>query len=257
MNRTKSEKLILTKSLYSNENIKVYETSRELNVSNESIVEVGFINLKKFPTDTYTFVLAVSNESKTEYAASRKRLYLVNPDVEALAVATTSDLGYMSSEFGVFTEEECDDLFSKSKIIAKSDEIDQYEDLDSLSQKRKFLFQFWQRRDEDPSTPYNEFKTIYLTRVESANTRFRTMTSEGYKTDRGRIFVRLGEPDEIERHPNKIDSKPYEVWYYNQIEGGVHFIFGDFTGFNFYELLHSTMRGELQDPDWARRLTTK
>lgn len=257
LNQTKSDKLILTKSLYSNENIKVYETSRELNTSNESIVEVGFINLKKYPTDTYTLVLSVSNESKTEYAASRKRFYLVNPDVEALAVATTSDLGYMSSEFGVFSEEECDDLFSKSKIIAKSDEIDQYEDLDSLSQKRKFLFQFWQRRDEDPSTPYNEFKTIYLTRVKNANTRFRTMTSEGYKTDRGRIFVRLGEPDEIERHPNEINSKPYEVWYYNQIEGGVHFIFGDFTGFNFYELLHSTMRGELQDPDWARRLTTK
>jgi hypothetical protein len=50
--------------------------------------------------------------------------------------------------------------------------------------------------------------------------------------------------------------KPYEIWFYNEIEGGVQFIFGDISGFGNYELLHSTKRGEVNDPDWERRLRT-
>ncbi len=163
----------------------------------------------------------------------------------------------MSSEYGVLLEEECDDLFLKSKIIATFNEIDQYEKLDSLSSKREFLFQFWNKRDDIPATSVNEFKRVFLSRIEVANERFRTISSSGYKTDRGRIYTRLGDPDEIDRFPNETNSKPYEIWYYHQIEGGVYFVFGDYTGFSYYELLHSTMRGELYDPNWGRRLSTK
>ena len=162
----------------------------------------------------------------------------------------------MSSEFGVLSEEECDDMFEKSKIIASSNEIDQYEILDSLSSKREFLFNFWLRRDDQPQTPLNEFKITFFSRINIAFERYSTVTTPGYNTDRGRVYARFGEPDEIERHPNETDSKPYEIWFYNQIEGGVYFVFGDYTGFNNYELLHSTLRGELQDPQWMRRLRT-
>ncbi len=163
----------------------------------------------------------------------------------------------MGSEFGVLSENECDDLFDKSKIIASGEEIEEYELLKSVQDKREYLFNYWKKRDDITSTLENEFKKTYFARIELANQRYRTFSSKGFKTDRGRVFVRFGEPDEIERHPNETNSKPYEVWYYHQIEGGVYFIFGDYTGFNYYELLHSTKRGEMQDPQWARRLQTK
>jgi len=76
------------------------------------------------------------------------------------------------------------------------------------------------------------------------------------KSDRGRIFIIYGEPSEIERYPNQVDTKPYEIWYYNELEGGVVFVFGDLTGFSDYTLLHSTLRGELRDDNWLRRITT-
>ena len=49
------------------------------------------------------------------------------------------------------------------------------------------------------------------------------MSKVGWKTDRGRVYVLYGEPSEIEKFPNQMDQKPYEIWHYNDIEGGVYF----------------------------------
>lgn len=251
-----SDKIELKKTIINKDNIKIYETSKAITSLKESIVEVGIINLKKYPTDSYKFILSLYDSVANKNYASSKKFYLVNPDVPKIA-ANSKISNYMASEFGVLTEDECDDLFSKSKIIASGNEIDQYDELDSLVSKREYLFQFWGRRDETPSTNLNEFKRMFLGRVNIANERYKTFSSAGYKTDRGRTYTRLGEPDEIDRFPNETNSKPYEIWYFHQIEGSVYFIFGDYTGFGNYELLHSTMRGELQDPSWANRLSTK
>jgi len=61
-----------------------------------------------------------------------------------------------------------------------------------------------------------------------------------------------GVPSEIERFPSDLENKPYQIWYYNEIEGGVKFYFVDKTGFGSYELVHSTARNELQDINWQR-----
>ena len=53
------------------------------------------------------------------------------------------------------------------------------------------------------------------------------------------------------------ETKPYEIWRYESIEGGVIFIFGDITGFSDYQLLHSTKRGELRDEYWVRRIAVQ
>jgi hypothetical protein len=80
------------------------------------------------------------------------------------------------------------------------------------------------------------------------------MGKEGWQTDRGRVYILYAEPDEIERFPNSGDSKPYEIWHYNQIESGVIFVFIDRNGFGDYQLVHSTKRGELQDESWQKYL---
>lgn len=257
LDKSKSENLKLTKTLFNSSNSKVYESSKKITSRTESIVEVGIVNLKKYPTDTYTFVLSIVDDKTKEFSSTSKKFYLVNPGVRTPNSVDLANSSFMGSEFGVLTENECDELFQKSKIIASSQEIEEYELLKSLKDKRQYLFNYWKKRDDITSTAENEFKKTYFSRIDIANQRYRTFSSKGFKTDRGRIFIRFGEPDEIERHPNETNSKPYEVWYYHQIEGGVYFIFGDYTGFNYYELLHSTKRGEMQDPQWARRLQTK
>lgn len=79
---------------------------------------------------------------------------------------------------------------------------------------------------------------------------------EGYQTDRGRVYLIYGEPDQRDFFSSERSTKPYEVWFYNSIENGVYFYFGDVTGFGNFELLHSTKRGEVRDDTWQRRLGT-
>ncbi len=70
------------------------------------------------------------------------------------------------------------------------------------------------------------------------------------KTDRGRILILYGQPNEIERHTNSMDTDPYEIWNYYSLDGGSEFIFADRNGFGRYELLHSSYYKELQNPNW-------
>ncbi|MHA1988555.1 MAG: hypothetical protein ACW98D_18135, partial [Promethearchaeota archaeon] len=71
------------------------------------------------------------------------------------------------------------------------------------------------------------------------------------------VHIMYGEPTEIERYPNQIESRPYEIWSYDSLEGGVVFIFADLTGFSDYQLVHSTKRGELRDDNWQRRIVVR
>ncbi len=81
---------------------------------------------------------------------------------------------------------------------------------------------------------------------------FAVMGREGYRADRGRVHIVYGPPDDIERHPNETDSRPYEIWSYNNIQGGVIFVFVQKNSGGDYELVHSTHRNELRDDNWDR-----
>ena len=224
--------------------------------NNSSIVEVGVVNLKKYPTGSYSLLLSLFQDSAYVGLASSKRFYLINPSVVPVSTQVSlTNMDVKSSEFGLYSEEECDDMFEVCTPMARELDKDTYEKLSSVDSKREFLFHFWKMRDMEPDTPRNEFKDEYMERVTFVEARYKTFTKRGVKTDRGRVYLINGEPDEVDYHANDYNTKPYEVWTYHSIEGGVEYIFGDITGYNDYEILHSTKRGELRDDNWQRRIT--
>jgi len=119
------------------------------------------------------------------------------------------------------SEEELDDLFEKSKYIALESEKEQYELLTGEIGKRDFVFNFWEARNTDPAQGKNQNYLDYVARVSESNKRYTAMGKTGWKTDRGRVFIMYGEPSEIERYPNQPETRPYEIWNYHDIEGGV------------------------------------
>ncbi|MCX7876019.1 MAG: GWxTD domain-containing protein [Melioribacteraceae bacterium] len=247
---------ILQRLLYNSQGKSVYKLEKQVKQSPNSSVEIGLINLSKFPTDTYSLILSLIDPSTNQAFVSSKRFYFYNPGVTDSLMKSNTNANLLSSEFAIYTLEECDKLFSQSKYIATKGEIDQYKKLDSLNAKREFLFRFWKNRDSDPSTARNEFKDEYMKRINFANENFTIAGKEGYLSDRGRVYLVYGSPDQRDFYHSESNMKPYEIWFYNDIEGGVQFIFGDISGFGNYELLHSTKRGEVTDPDWERRLRT-
>jgi GWxTD domain-containing protein len=247
----------LQKLLYNSAGVQVYKNAKDVKQNPSAVVEYGIINLSKLPTDTYNLVFSLIDPKSKEAFITSKRFYLYNPNVKDTTTAKKLNTDVYSSEFQLMNVEECDQMFSEVKYIATNNEIKQYKALDSLSAKRTFLFNFWKGRDTDPSTERNEYKDDYMQRVEYANDHYTVGQKPGYLSDRGRVLLVYGEPDQRDFYPNESNLKPYETWYYNQIEGGVSFIFGDLTGFGNYILLHSTKRGEVNDSNWKDRLATQ
>ncbi len=235
----------------------VNQKSKLIGRSLDSRVEVGTVMTYKLPTDTYTLVLSLVDSSANSGVSSSKKFFVYNPSVEYVDTFKTQTSNVLVGMFGVMPEEELDDFFNKSKYIATDLEIDQYETLKSEAAKREFLTNFWKARDEDPSDKENQYLKDYMRRIKESNIKYKALAREGWKTDRGRVYLIYGQPSEIQRYPNQTETRPYEIWYYNDIEGGVQFVFGDVTGFSDYLLLHSTKRGELRDDGWRRRIVIR
>lgn len=78
-----------------------------------------------------------------------------------------------------------------------------------------FIEAFWKARDPDPNTIENEFKDEHYRRISYANQYFgRLSPTPGWKTDRGRVYIILGEPNQKEVYDNLPDIYPVEVWFY-------------------------------------------
>ena len=117
--------------------------------------------------------------------------------------------------------------------IAKESEIDFIKEAATSDEKQKRFLEFWSTRNPNPKSSNNDLMEEYYSRLEYANKNY-ACYMDGWKTDRGMVFIQYGLPDNVERHPFDADSRPYEIWYYyNQNR---EFVFVDETGFGDYRL---------------------
>jgi GWxTD domain-containing protein len=118
--------------------------------------------------------------------------------------------------------------------IATPGEIGEIEDAKTPEEKVERYHEFWKKRDPTPNTEENEMRNEYYRRVDYANENFSHYV-EGWRSDRGMVFIILGSPNNVDRHPFALESKPYEVWQYYELNRT--FIFVDETGFGDYRLV--------------------
>lgn len=98
--------------------------------------------------------------------------------------------------------------------IASRDEIKALKKQKTLEERIKAFDEFWLEHDPTPGTPENELKTEFYHRVSIANQRFTIMRRDGWRTDRGRIYIQYGEPDQIDDYPVAAGGQPYQQWHY-------------------------------------------
>jgi GWxTD domain-containing protein len=115
--------------------------------------------------------------------------------------------------------------------IITDEERAAFKKLSTDDEREQFIEQFWERRNPNPGSPENEFKEEYYRRIAYANERFAS-GFPGWKTDRGRIYIMYGPPDQIESHPaggsyvrspfeggGETATFPFETWRYRYIDG--------------------------------------
>ncbi len=128
-----------------------------------------------------------------------------------------------------------DKAIEQMVYIASHSELDYIKEAGTYREKLNRFIAFWKKKDPSPNTLENEVLNEYFRRVAYANAHFKSYY-EGWKTDMGMIYITLGPPNQVERQPVAIDSKPYEVWLYYDLNKT--FIFVDRTNFGDYYLLN-------------------
>ncbi|MBK7090461.1 MAG: GWxTD domain-containing protein [bacterium] len=163
------------------------------------------------------------------------------------------------SDSAAFTQNDAILMEQVIKYISSAEEKAMYRDLD-LEGKKAFLAQFWDRKNPKQGSPVNEFKNEVFRRFAYANQYYSTAIvtkDDGWKTDRGRVYITYGEPDNITRHPSSMGQKPYEVWTYYRLPGQAGndiCYFVDLDGYGNYRLVHSSIRGEISNPEWESKI---
>ncbi len=151
------------------------------------------------------------------------------------------------------------------------------------AERREWIDRYWADRDPTEGTERNELREEHYRRIRIANTRFGSIRLKGLETDRGRIYIRYGEPDEIRagyadhefvpgsltlpgertaigsegrgRGGFNVQDKQYEVWTYTErgrilgdrgkVSGGLgmRFVFADVEGYGNFRLVGSSGGG--------------
>jgi GWxTD domain-containing protein len=132
--------------------------------------------------------------------------------------------------------------------IITDEERAAFKRLQTDEEREQFIEQFWLRRDPTPDTVENEYKEEHYRRIAYANEHYASGIP-GWKTDRGRIYITFGPPDEIESHPSggtyerppeegggTTSTFPFEQWRYRYIE--------DIGNNIIIEFVDTTMSGE-------------
>lgn len=227
-------------------------------LKNNSRVVFGHINISDIKTGIYKFAARLLDSTDNLKTEAQNQFVIYNTDTSSVSNANVSEKDFLASEYVNYPEDKLDKEFEYAVYIMSDAFKNQYSKVKDITAKRKLMFEFWKSFDPDPLTPLNEYKQQYLERVDYANKNFRGNYVDGWKTDRGRVYIVYGKYSDIERHPFEPSTRAYEIWKYDYIQGGVIFVFIDLSNESGnYILVHSTARNELRDDDWQRRLNVR
>ncbi len=217
--------------------------------SYESLVEYGAFDVSAYENGLYTLIFAVVDSTK-EYSVYQRNNFMIMDPAEFQRRENDLMTRFAQSEYFSITEEEVDRKFDQIQYISRKRDTNVYKTLTDVEAKRLFMFKFWDEKEAEKEGLQSE----YYERVDYANENYGFATSRtganGWKSDRGRVYILYGEPDRIITKPSTSQRRPYEIWEYHELQGGGRFLFVDENGFGDFRLRSSTIRGELYDPAW-------
>lgn len=217
------------------------------------------IDISKLPTGNYR--LRVDLRNQHDDLLGEKMIYFQRANT-MMTAENLDTLSKVALENEFVAELEPKDLRYALRAILMQVPNDEVSILNTVidgkdtSAQRMYLFKHFAKINANlPELAYQE----YMHYAKIVDKMYYNGYGYGFESDRGRIYMRYGRPDDIETVENETNAPPYEVWFYNKIDKtqqtNVKFLFYNPTlvarGFR---LLHSNCRGELQNPRWKSEL---
>lgn len=226
------------------------DTAKEVNIVLKSFL------IKNLPSGNYNLVIEAKN--KTNDLLIQKKVFFQRSNTLENVLLTSDD--YAKSFVNELSKPELEEYIKGCSPISSPVELsfarNQLKGGDEQLMKQYF-FNFWLSRNEmKPEEEWLKYKDL-LSIVEK---KYSTHIKRGYESDRGRIFLKYGKPNA--RTDSKFEpvAYPYEIWHYYGIENrsNVKFIFyNPNPGTNDYPMLHSTLPGEINNPQWKVQLHSR
>jgi GWxTD domain-containing protein len=223
-----------------------------LTVSAGGGVLSGRMDLTGLPGGDYTMRLSLEFDRDTVQRESGFTMRGMKETLAVDSVVRRASGTEAESYFVAMSAKQLDEAKAPLLYLAKPGELSSYDRDLSVMAKRRFLEEFWKRRDPTPGTPANQARDDFYQAIAYANREFREggrATVPGWRSDRGRIFAKAGVPDDILRRQQEGTAPPYQVWRYTG-DRNRYYIFADRTGFGAYNLIATNDLHENSLANW-------
>lgn len=232
-------------------------------------------NISNLPSGNYNLVIEVRNASNRLLTLRRTPFERFNPGV-SYSLNNISAIDVNNSWVATITSKDTLAEFIRSLRPISSESEKDYAEVQlktgDITAMQQYFLNFWLSRNEQNS---QAAWLLYKAEVDKVNREFGTPILKGYDSDRGRVYLQYGPPDQRSLMTNEPSAYPYEIWQYYTIRGNSslsmssnqpsnttqsnkRFVFVNFDLItNNYQLIHSDARGELRDDRWQLRLTNR
>jgi len=231
--------------------MKFEDLSNAIEVLSEKSIDVEIGKLSK----------EISNEDQKVFekdGVEAKRSFLIKYWEDK----TKYDEKEKNEKFVYFSKLANEDYSSSVEVLSDKNLLDEFEQVYSVLDKKEqsladklnntgkvnFLKRYWDRKEKNDPDAREKF--LYLIRI--ANRDYSTGKKQGWETDRGRILITHGSPDNVNKETYSTDTLDHEIWTY--FNGNYTFVFADNHGFGEFTLIHSDYEGEKNDPDWEEKI---
>ena len=226
---------------------------RKMKASNAEAILLEY-NCEDLPSGNYDFVIELHKKDKSLVTSLKRSFAVYHPFVD-YRLQYHGDSKFETSFVQFLDEDQLDyalkaiyprlgnHMTETANYIVRSKEI---------KSKRYFLHHFWSGFSEsNPKAVYDKYMEV----VKAIDIRYANNVGHGFETDRGYYFLKYGRPDDLIQVEDEPSAPPYEIWIYNYMpetgETNVRFLFyNPSLSANDFVLLHSTCRGERNNPRW-------
>jgi len=228
--------------------------------TDDVVLIIDQFNVFKLPSGNYNTVVELYDEHDSLLLINKVFFQRSNPSVQ-LDLTRYDDVVIDNSFVSSMTNrKELEDNVRCLYPIASNVErefFDKRMKTVETEQLQRYFYSFWLARNpNNPEEAWNKYAKM----VSFVQERFGSKQVKGYRTDRGRVYLQYGQPNEVREVPSDPTTAPYEIWHYYYLDdqSNVKFVFYDpsLVG-NDYELLHSNKYGETHDPNWKMKLVNK
>lgn len=219
------------------------------------------IDITELPSGNYNLITEVRNRNNELLATTSRFFQRSKPLAVSEGAAGFMQIDIANTFVASYTNKDTlSEYIHCIRPISGANEnlfADNQVNLGDVKMMQKFFYDFWEKRDkQNPSKAWETYKQ----EVEKVNAKFSTQTKKGYDSDRGRVYLKYGPPNQLSQNYREPSTYPYEVWQYYRIgmQSNKKFVFvnTDLVS-NDFILIHSDAVGEPNDPQWQLRVAQR